>query len=65
MRLVRKPGPEDVAAADRERLAEDLRMLYVALTRAQYACWLGIGVMGKPGNLHLSALGYLLSAKER
>ncbi|MFH0998182.1 MAG: exodeoxyribonuclease V subunit beta [Pseudomonadota bacterium] len=63
-RLVQKPGDEDLAAADRERLAEDLRMLYVALTRAQYACWLGIGVVGKPGGLHLSGLGYLLSAGE-
>ncbi len=65
IRLIQKPGEEDLAAADRERLAEDLRMLYVALTRAQYACWLGIGVMGKPAsNLHLSGLGYLLSAGE-
>ncbi|MBI5589028.1 MAG: exodeoxyribonuclease V subunit beta [Deltaproteobacteria bacterium] len=64
MRLVQKPGPEDLESADRERLAEDLRMLYVALTRAQYACWLGIGVMGKTSRLHLSGLGYLLSAGE-
>jgi exodeoxyribonuclease V beta subunit len=39
-------------------------MLYVAMTRAQYACWLGIGVMGKTSSLHLSGLGYLLSAGE-
>ncbi len=65
VRLIQKPGPEDLTTADRERLAEDLRMLYVALTRAQYACWLGIGVMGKnTGNLHLSGIGYLLSAGE-
>jgi len=65
IRLIQKPGEEDLAAADRERLAEDIRMLYVALTRAQYACWLGIGVMGKTtSNLHLSGLGYLLSAGE-
>ena len=63
-RPVRNPGDEDLAAADRERLAEDLRMLYVAMTRAQYACWLGIGVMGKAAGLHLSAPGYLLSAGE-
>jgi len=64
MRLIQQPVAEDFESADRERLAEDLRMLYVALTRAQYACWLGIGVMGKSSNLHLSGLGYLLSAGE-
>jgi exodeoxyribonuclease V beta subunit len=61
-RLVRNPGDEELAAADRERLAEDLRMLYVAMTRAKHACWLGIGVMGRDSRLELSALGYLLSA---
>ncbi len=65
--LTLAPEAEETAAADRERLAEDLRLLYVALTRAQYACWLGVGVMGRSNkggdvsNLHYSALGYLLS----
>ncbi|HFQ79977.1 MAG TPA: exodeoxyribonuclease V subunit beta [Desulfobacterales bacterium] len=65
--LTLAPDAEETAAADRERLAEDLRLLYVALTRAQYACWLGVGVMGRSkkggdvSNLHYSALGYLLS----
>ncbi|MDZ7790405.1 MAG: exodeoxyribonuclease V subunit beta [Xanthomonadales bacterium] len=27
--------------ADRERLQEDLRLLYVAVTRARHACWIG------------------------
>lgn len=50
--------------ADKERLQEDLRLLYVAITRAQYACWLGV-VPIKRGNdkacqLEKSALGYLL-----
>ena len=36
-----KPTAELIALADDERLAEDLRLLYVALTRAQHACWLG------------------------
>ncbi|WP_311968823.1 exodeoxyribonuclease V subunit beta [Pseudomonas baltica] len=58
------PTPEQIALADDERLAEDLRLLYVALTRAQYACWLGIADL-KRGNhkdsvLHRAALGYLL-----
>ncbi|MBN1930726.1 MAG: exodeoxyribonuclease V subunit beta [Desulfobacterales bacterium] len=67
LKLIMNPSVEDLAAADKERLAEDLRLLYVALTRARYACWLGIGVMGKKsqksetGLLHRSALGYLLS----
>jgi exodeoxyribonuclease V beta subunit len=51
-------------SADDERLAEDLRLLYVALTRSEHACWLGIADL-KRGNanssvLHRSALGYLL-----
>ncbi|QYD69007.1 exodeoxyribonuclease V subunit beta [Paraburkholderia edwinii] len=43
---------------DRERLGEDLRKLYVALTRARYATWVGIAPI--PG-IELSAFGYLLS----
>jgi len=63
-RVTLKPTAELIALADNERLAEDLRLLYVALTRAQHACWLGVTDL-KRGNsngsvLHLSALGYLL-----
>jgi exodeoxyribonuclease V beta subunit len=58
------PSPELIAKADDERLAEDLRLLYVALTRAQHACWLGVADLKRGSNsrsiLHLSALGYLL-----
>lgn len=48
--------------AESARLAEDLRLLYVALTRARYACWLGVE---KPQveiseNNRGSALAYLL-----
>ena len=62
--LTLTPDQEQVARADDERLAEDLRLLYVALTRAQHACWLGVADL-KRGNqkhsqLHRSALGYLL-----
>ncbi|MGL5007155.1 MAG: exodeoxyribonuclease V subunit beta [Plesiomonas sp.] len=57
--------------AERERLAEDVRLIYVALTRAVYQCQIGIAPLsagrGKSENsknketdLHLSALGYLL-----
>ncbi|RON49593.1 exodeoxyribonuclease V subunit beta [Pseudomonas frederiksbergensis] len=59
-----KPTTELIALADDERLAEDLRLLYVALTRAQHACWLGVTDLKRGNNnssvLHLSALGYLL-----
>ncbi|WP_285417956.1 exodeoxyribonuclease V subunit beta [Pseudomonas sp. efr-133-TYG-5] len=59
-----KPTAELIARADNERLAEDLRLLYVALTRAQHACWLGVSDLKRGNNnssvLHLSALGYLL-----
>jgi exodeoxyribonuclease V beta subunit len=49
---------------DAERLQEDLRLLYVAMTRARHACWLGIAPV-KSGNseecqLEKSALGALL-----
>jgi exodeoxyribonuclease V beta subunit len=49
---------------DAERLQEDLRLLYVAITRACHACWLGIAPV-KSGNgekcqLDKSAFGSLL-----
>ncbi len=44
--------------ADRERLGEDLRKLYVALTRARYATWVGLAPLE---DLERSAFGYLLS----
>ncbi|MDD5268221.1 MAG: exodeoxyribonuclease V subunit beta [Methylococcales bacterium] len=51
--------------SDRERLQEDLRLLYVAMTRARHACWLGLAPV-KSGNskacqLEKSAMGYLLA----
>ncbi|WP_374480813.1 exodeoxyribonuclease V subunit beta [Zoogloea sp.] len=49
--------PAQLALADRERLGEDLRKLYVALTRARYATWVGTGPLDGLGQ---SALGYLL-----
>lgn len=53
-------------AARQEALAEDLRLLYVALTRAIYATWLGLAPLRVGGgqspmtDLHRSAIGYLL-----
>lgn len=61
---------ESLAEADRERLAEDLRLLYVALTRGVYATWLGLAPV-RSGNgkseqtdLHHTAIGYLLQKGE-
>ncbi|MFB3240237.1 exodeoxyribonuclease V subunit beta [Aeromonas salmonicida] len=61
---------ESLAEADRERLAEDLRLLYVALTRGVYATWLGLAPV-RAGNgksektdLHHTAIGYLLQKGE-
>ena len=53
------------ALSDEERLQEDLRLLYVAMTRAQHACWLGIAPV-KFGNtkecqLEKTAIGSLLN----
>ncbi|WP_114416591.1 exodeoxyribonuclease V subunit beta [Marinospirillum perlucidum] len=51
--------------AKQRTLNEDLRLLYVAVTRARHACWLGVAPL-KSGNskkpqLERSALGYLLA----
>lgn len=54
------PTPEDVARADQERLGEDIRKLYVALTRARFATWVGVADIE---DWHLSGLGYLLGGK--
>lgn len=51
------------ALSDAERLQEDLRLVYVALTRARYACWLGMAPIrsgGKACQLERSAMGALL-----
>ncbi|WP_086983233.1 exodeoxyribonuclease V subunit beta [Vibrio aphrogenes] len=57
---------EGLALAEKERLAEDLRLLYVALTRAVYGCVIGLAPL-KKGNskkdestAHLSAIGAIL-----
>ena len=58
------PNSSQLAAADDERLREDLRLLYVALTRARHALWVGVAAL-KSGHSdahlsHRSAIGYLL-----
>ncbi len=55
-----------LAQADKERLAEDLRLIYVALTRAVYGCFVGAAPIRngrstkEPTGVHRSAMGYLL-----
>ena len=60
-----------LALAEQERLAEDLRLLYVALTRSVYHCSVGVaplfrGTRKKEGesDFHKSALGFLLQRGE-
>ena len=62
---------ESLELAEQERLAEDLRLLYVALTRSVHHCSVGVaplikGNRKKEGNsdLHRSALGWLLQQGE-
>ena len=54
-----------LARADRERLREDLRLLYVALTRPRHALWMGLVPLkignGKACVNERGAAGYLLA----
>ena len=57
LRGKRGAAPEAVKQHGMEALAEELRLLYVALTRARHRCYLYAGDIQKPGP---SALGHLL-----
>jgi exodeoxyribonuclease V beta subunit len=57
LRLSLTADDEALARADEERLGEDLRKLYVALTRARYATWIGIAPVK---DFERTAVGYLL-----
>ena len=50
---------EALDAMESARIQEDLRLLYVALTRARHAVWLGVASIDN--KIHESALGYLLN----
>ncbi|MDD4947627.1 MAG: exodeoxyribonuclease V subunit beta, partial [Gallionella sp.] len=59
---------EELALADRDRLREDLRLMYVALTRARHSLWVGFSAV-KTGNSetcisHKSGAGYLIGGTE-
>ncbi|UYG02998.1 exodeoxyribonuclease V subunit beta [Halomonas sp. LR3S48] len=61
LRISLEADDETLATVDRERLGEDLRKLYVALTRARHATWLGMAPLkGGEG----SAIGQLLGNGE-
>ncbi|HJV25534.1 MAG TPA: exodeoxyribonuclease V subunit beta [Aromatoleum sp.] len=59
LHLTLAPDAAAAGLADRERLGEDLRKFYVALTRARHVTWLGLAPVD---GLHRSAPGYLLKA---
>lgn len=52
---------DQLILADRERLGEDLRKFYVALTRSRYALWLGMAPLKE---FEKSAPGYLFHGGE-
>ncbi len=67
--LVLQPSDAQIAAADLDRQREDLRLLYVALTRARHALWLGFAAL-KSGNSSdctawRSAIGYLMCGPDK
>ncbi|MGR5150014.1 exodeoxyribonuclease V subunit beta [Photobacterium alginatilyticum] len=57
---------ESMELAEKERLAEDLRLIYVALTRAVYGCYIGMAPLRnglsrkEPTGLHKAAIGWLV-----
>ena len=59
---------DHLETADKERHREDLRLLYVALTRARHAVWVGLAALkagrGRACLSHQSAIGYLLHGGE-
>jgi len=60
-RLWLRPEADVLARAERERLAEELRRLYVALTRARLATWVGLAGVADLGR---SAIAHLLAEGE-
>jgi exodeoxyribonuclease V beta subunit len=66
--IVFDPDARRLAAADEERLQEDIRLLYVALTRARHALWVGVSTLCR-GASHTcvfirSGFGYLLAGDQ-
>ena len=61
LRLTLSADEATLARADHERLGEDLRKLYVALTRARHATWLGLAPLEA---MERSAVGHLIAGGE-
>ena len=66
--LVLAPTPAQLALEEREQQREQLRLLYVALTRARHALWVGLSGL-HTGRAHAyvwhrGAVGYLLSGSQ-
>ncbi|WP_168012331.1 UvrD-helicase domain-containing protein [Halomonas salinarum] len=61
LRLTLSADEAILARADHERLGEDLRKLYVALTRARHATWLGLAPLEA---MERSAVGHLIAGGE-
>ncbi|MEN3113127.1 exodeoxyribonuclease V subunit beta [Uliginosibacterium paludis] len=62
-RIVLQATDDIVMKADEERIGEDVRKTYVALTRARHHTWLGLGALSLQKEdlaRHGSAIGYLL-----
>jgi exodeoxyribonuclease V beta subunit len=64
-RVAELAGEHERERAHAERMAEDMRLLYVALTRARHALWLGVAPLAARSNaknpqLEGSALGQIL-----
>ncbi|MGB1237216.1 MAG: exodeoxyribonuclease V subunit beta [Pseudomonadales bacterium] len=57
---------EHRAQIEKEQLAEDLRLLYVAVTRAAHACFIGMAQVQSRGKdvWQRTAIGYLLTQQE-
>jgi exodeoxyribonuclease V beta subunit len=56
--------------ANDERMGEEMRLLYVALTRARYATWICMAAQAsdrrsKAAHLHKTGLGYMLAGEEQ
>jgi len=56
LRIALEDSPEVLRQADQDRLGEDVRKVYVALTRARYATWLGLAPLEAA---EASAIGHL------
>ena len=59
---------DELALADRDRLREDVRLLYVALTRARHSLWVGFSAIkeGRSSQCvsHKSGAGYVLGGPD-